>query len=128
MFDKFKATILSEYIVSELKELPIPLNFIFSKNKIHFPPKLKERLERLDFDPFQSTPLTDKTTYTIERVYHKETDKPVYEISYGNNTIRYIKVGWFDRLKLMYIHNRLWVQKEPLAILAIAISIIALFI
>lgn len=127
MWDTFKATILSEYIVSEYKELPIPLNFIFSKNKIHFPDELRGRLKKLDFDPFQGSPLIDKTNYTIERVYHKDIDKPVYEISFGKDTKRYIKISGADRLKLMWIHKRYWIHKEPLGIAALIISIIALF-
>ena len=128
MWDTFKATILSEYIVSEYKEMPFPMNFIFSKNKIHFPKELKGRLERVDFDPFQGSPLRDKADNKFERVYHKDTDNPVYEISFGKDTKRYIKVGLYDRLKLMFIHDRYWIQKEPLAIIAIVISVIALIV
>lgn len=120
---KFKAKIISQYYVSQIKELPVPIVFIFSKNKIYFPEELKSRLERLDFDPFQGTPLHDKTNYTLDKVYHYDTDKPVYQITFGQEIKKYIELDFINKLKLQYIHKRFWIQKEPLAMLSLIISI-----
>ena len=126
-FMKFKAKILSQVIASKWSENPFPNEFLFSKNKIQFTDLMKSRIDRVDFDPFEGSPLHDKTSYTLMRTHHLDSDKPIYQIKFGKDTERYIQVDAINRLKLMWIHDRTWLQKEPLGILALTISIIALF-
>ena len=127
MLNRFNAEILSQWYASAYKNTPLPPKFIFSKNKIHFPEATKLLIEKLDFDPYQGTTLTDKLNYTLERVYHEETDKAIYQITFSD-TKKYIKVNWWNRFLLMVVHKRLWVQKEPLAVFSFILAVIAIVV
>jgi hypothetical protein len=124
---RFKAKIPGMSYLSEVRLDPLKMEFYFSKNKIFFTEEMKSRINEFSVDPFGVTHFKDGTNYTIQKTYHDKTDEPVYEVSFLKDCKYYLQVDPINKMKLRWIHKMTIFQKEPLAIIAIIISIIALF-
>ncbi len=125
---RFKATIIDMSYLSEVQLDPLKMEFIFSKNKIFFTKEMKSKLNEFSADPFGVSIIKEGTNYTIQKTYHNKTDKSIYEVSFLKDCKYYLRVDLINEMKLRWIHKMTIIQKEPLAIIAIIISILALFL
>lgn len=124
---RFKAEIIGMSYRSTITQEPLVMEFYFSKNKIFFTEKMKSQITEFSADPFGVSHFIDGTNYTLEKTYHAKTDEPIYQVSFLKDSKYYLSVDTLNKMKLRWIHKMTIIQKEPLAIVAIIISIIALF-
>lgn len=128
MCKTFKATILSNYRESTYSAKPLPTEFIFYKTKFIVPKTHKIEPNDLYLSSYDGALISDKNSYVLNRVFNSETNKYAYEIVFSGSK-KYLKVNWYNKLRLMYVHERFWVQNNSqviyTAITTLVVTIIA---
>src|ERR1700733_7171945 len=124
---RFNAKILAQYYLSAVHLQPFPNEFIFSRRKIYFPKQLKGIIDSVGFNPFSDSELTDGTEYELHKEYNKDADKEQWLIQFGKSR-NFIHVNFLNSVKLLYIHKRLFIQKEPLGLIGTILALLALIL
>ena len=110
---RFKAIILNcVNVITDGYPTPLRTPFIFTKRKVLFSKKHGEKIYHLTIPlgcPFQTG-----SDYELRTEYDKEDKKRfVIEFNYNMNCKSYLKINWYNRFKLNWIHKRYLIHRDP---------------
>jgi hypothetical protein len=121
MCDTFKAKIVYREIV------PPNEYFTFTREIIIVPSNLLNGKKFYEF--LGEHKIYDKDKYTLEDIpKYSQTWKPDirFKIIFDDRFSLDLKMNWCNRMRLRWIHKRMWVQKEPLGLIGTLIALATL--
>ena len=114
---RFQGKLFAPYR-SIVSSTPINTTLSFTKNQIVFPEGLRDGV-------FESREIVHGAKY--ELTISPNIDRSlVYQVIIDGKSFR-LFVNRFNEVKLKWVHGKYLVQKEPLAVIAIIISLISIF-